>query len=85
MPVFEVAYTEFQWVWLCVGDREMCNGGREGGTGDRDHMIRRGGVYPGFQLEPDMVGCALTALGTWGTQTLPGVCRIRQVHVELTP
>ena len=71
-----VPYTEFQWVWSCVGDGEMCDGGGEGGAGDGDHMIWRGGVYPDLQLEPHVVGCGVTPLGTWGTQTPPGVHRI---------
>ena len=59
-----------QWEGLCVGDGKVCGGGGEGGAGDGDHMIWRGGVNSDLQLEPHMVW-STTPLAARGTQTLP--------------
>ena len=65
-----MTYIELQWEGLCVGDGEVCGGGGEGGAGDGDHMIWRGGVNSHLQLEPHVVW-STTPLAARGTQTLP--------------
>ena len=61
------SHIEVEGVWLCVSDGEVCDGGGEGGAGDGDHMIGRGGVCPHLHLEPHMMGTTAASLSTWRT------------------
>ena len=66
---------------VCVGDREMCDSGGEGGAGHRDHPIGRGRLCNHFQLKPDMMwSCLLSSPSVYCTKTSP-VAQNTFIHV----